>query len=260
MRVKKRTARRAGVLLAIVLTCLVLVLGWWQARARNAGTVSPVDALLLECFAPAMRAVSGVRGAVTPDPPADTSGLSPVGQARLQAVEAENRQLRELLALRERQPLHAMVAEVIGRGNGPGQGYLLLGKGCTAGVQTQMVVLTPQGVVGQVTAVTAHTARVLTLTGGVGGIGAMTARTRTKGVLKAGRRGQCRLEYLPGEADVRVGDAVITSGLGGVFASGLPLGTVVAIARDPALSTRTATVQPAADPANAEAVVLVQYH
>jgi rod shape-determining protein MreC len=99
---------------------------------------------------------------------------------------------------------------------------------------------------------------VLPLTDAASGIGAVTTRGHALGVLKGHRGGKCRVLYLSSQADIKPGDAVVTSGLGSIFPRGLLLGTVESVASDPAIAARTAVVKPAANPAAAQIVVLVK--
>jgi rod shape-determining protein MreC len=135
---------------------------------------------------------------------------------------------------------------------------LELGKGAADGVRPHMVVLSPDGVLGQVLGVTPHTARVLLLTDSQSGIGAMTERTHAVGVLKGSNDGSCHLYYLSGQEDVHAGDNVVTSGLSLIFPPGLPLGRVTAVTRNPSISSRIATVQTAADPADTRLVIVMK--
>jgi len=262
--------RRGTVALIVVLAGLIAGLGWWQARARDHGNAAPFEKLLREFLAPSVRVAGELRNTLTPDQSFITGPLTEVNQARLRALEEENRRLRALLALRDQLPAGTLVAEVIARQREPWQGNLILDKGTLDGMAARMVAITPDGVVGEVVDVTAHTAAVIPLTDTASGIGALLERTKTPGILHGDRDGLCRLDHLPGTADVRVGELVVTSGLGSIvpklvtprpdspFVKGLPLGRVTAVIRDPAISARSAFVQPAVDLARVEMVVLIQ--
>ena len=241
-----------------MLLILAIVLGWWQAHARQRGIPSPIERLIIELLAPAQRAAAGVRNRLTASPDYSVDPLTSVGLARLQALEAENSQLREMLKLQNALPT-GVAAAVIGRNLVPGQGYLELDKGSRDGISPQMVVLTPNGVLGQVAVVTAHTAQVMLLNDRASGIGAYVDRSKALGVVKGFQDGSCRMVYLPGQADVKTGDAVITSGLGRIFPKGLPLGTVTSVSRSLAVSSRVATLTPTADPATADFVLAVKW-
>lgn len=179
-----------------------------------------------------------------------------VGMDRLSDLEAENQQLRALLKLRDSLPKSAIAAEVIGRSINPWQGNLTLGAGKADGVKPHMAALTPDGMLGQIMVVSAHQSEVLLLTDRASGIGGMILRTNETGVLKGLQNGQCQMIYLSDKADVKVGDEVVTSGVSDYFPKGLPLGTVVSVADDPALSSRNAIVAPLANPTSAQMVVL----
>lgn len=238
---------------------LIAGLAVWQARARQRGERAPIDKLLMEVLAPSLRVAGAARDLVSRELPVETDPLTPVSLARLRQLEEENQRLRELMALRQQLPGHALAAEVIGRGSSVWQGYLQLGKGKWDGVAPKMVALAPAGVIGQVVTTTPHTAEVLPLTDRACGIGAMTTRGKACGVLKGYRNGKCALVYLSGQSDVAPGDEVVTSGLGRVYPKGLPLGIVERVEQDTALSSRIAIVTPAANPAKVEYVVVVGY-
>jgi hypothetical protein len=262
MRVKQRAARRRRLLGLVIGVLLVLGgLGFWQARARQAQSRAPFERFLAEVLVPSQRVAGTLRNATHPDPRYALDPLSPLGTERLHALEAENQRLRALLTLRETKARTAVIAEIIARDTTPGQGYLTLDKGRAEGIEPHMVVLTPEGVLGQVIEVYSHSARskIMPLTDDASGIGAVTTRGRAFGVLKGGKGRTCRMVYIAGTADIRPGDTVITSGLSRIYPPGLLLGTVESVEADPALSSRIASVKPAANPAQAEFVLLVTY-
>lgn len=259
---RKRTAQRRWFTVIGILCLLVITtLAWWQHAARRSSAYSPAEQLLITILSPSMRlsAAWHDRMVIAPDFPLDpVQQLPRVGMDRLTALEVENQQLRTLLKLRDALPSGAIAAEVIGRSISPWQENLLLGAGAADGVAPHMVALTPGGVLGQIVAVAGRQSEVLLLTDRASGIGGMIARTRETGVLKGLQNGQCQLIYLSDKSDVRTGDEVVTSGLSDYFPKGLPLGTVVSVADDPALSSRIAIVTPAANPAIVEMAVLTK--
>ncbi|OPZ81837.1 MAG: Cell shape-determining protein MreC precursor [bacterium ADurb.Bin429] len=182
-----------------------------------------------------------------------------MSQARLQALEEENRRLRALLALRDTAVKDALIAQVIARDTRPGEEYLVIDKGRGEGVEPHMVVLTPNGVIGQVFEADSHTATLMPLTDAASGIGAVSTRGRAFGVVKGGKGRACRMVYISGTSDIRSGDTIVTSGLSQFFPPGLPIGTVESVEADPALSSRIAVIKPAANPAQAEFVLLIKY-
>ena len=82
------------------------------------------------------------------------------------------------------------------------------------------------GLVGRVIAVAGRYARVQLLTDGASSVGAMIERTRRQGIVRGDDDGLLNLDYLPSQADVRVGDRVLTAGIDGVYPRGMVIGRV----------------------------------
>ena len=85
------------------------------------------------------------------------------------------------------------------------------------------------GVIGQIVEVSATTSTVQLITDEGSGVSAMIQGTRAQGMLQGQPDGSLRLSYVSTDSDVKVGDIVITSGIGGVYPKGLPLGTVSSV-------------------------------
>jgi rod shape-determining protein MreC len=96
-------------------------------------------------------------------------------------------------------------------------------------MKKDLAVLVPAGVVGRIVFATAHTARVLLASDPSSGIDAFVQRTRERGIVVGTGNGRARLKYVPEGADIRVGDVLLASGLGGIFPKGHPLGSVFRI-------------------------------
>jgi rod shape-determining protein MreC len=94
-----------------------------------------------------------------------------------------------------------------------------------------MVARTDKGVVGQVVHVSANYSKILLANAPSSAIDAMVQKNRVRGILKgAGEKGYI-LYYVPKNADVSVGDTIVTAGIGGLFNTGIPLGTVSAVTK-----------------------------
>ena len=142
---------------------------------------------------------------------------------------AENERLRTLLDYKTRVAYSTVAAEVIGSSPGEASSTVLIDRGADSHFTADLAVITPDGAVGKIVAVYAHTAQVLLLTDAAAGAGGMLDKSRAQGVLKGTGRGMCRLDYLMNGESVSVGDLVLTSGLDQVFPKGLPLGRVVKV-------------------------------
>ncbi|HEY0877534.1 MAG TPA: rod shape-determining protein MreC [Zeimonas sp.] len=140
---------------------------------------------------------------------------------------AENRQLRRLLAMRERAVLRSTVAEVLYDARDAFSRRLVLDKGVQHGVAAGQPVIDADGVIGQVTRVYPLSSEVTLVTDRESTIPIELRRTGERSVAYGGSiTGTVELRYLRTNADVRVGDVLVTSGLDGVFPAGLPVGTV----------------------------------
>lgn len=113
-------------------------------------------------------------------------------------------------------------------------------------VKTNATVCTAQGLVGRVVTVAGHYVRVQLITDRASSVGAMVERTRRQGIVRGTQSGLLGLHYVPQQADVRVGDRVVTAGIDGVYPRGIPVGTVVEVEQGDDLFHRVRLV-PAVD-------------
>lgn len=174
----------------------------------------------------------------------------------LEARAAEAEQLAALLDLKETYPQAPLVAaQVIGSSAAATTLTVLLNRGSEAGLEPNMVVLTPEGVVGKTISVFPGSARVLLITDSKSGVGAMVADSRLLGVVKGTGGSFCQLDYIPNEETVAVGAEVLTSGQDQLFPKGLPLGRITSV--HPGEFFQEITVQPAARLARLEHVLVL---
>lgn len=108
----------------------------------------------------------------------------------------------------------------------------LIDKGINSGFRVDMPVLSPNGVVGKVVAVSPHTAQVLLITDPNSAIPAAIETTRVKGIIKGRGGNLLNLEYVRRDENVKVGDCVVTSGMLGTFPKGMKIGYVREVRRD----------------------------
>ncbi|MEW5761616.1 MAG: rod shape-determining protein MreC [Bacillota bacterium] len=181
--------------------------------------------------------------------------------AELNEYRVENTRLRRLLGFREetRDRYELLAADVIGRDPGNWFGTITLDRGAADGVRSDMPVLLPEGLVGRVLRVSQRTAVVLLLTDPRSGVGGTVQETRTPGVLRGvvNSYGQLRMTYLAKDAPVKIGQLVVTSGLGGIFPRGVPLGRIVSVRPEPTGLTKEALVQPLVDFSHLEEVFIL---
>jgi rod shape-determining protein MreC len=152
----------------------------------------------------------------------------------MEGVSRENERLRSLLGYREAFDIPSVAARVIA--NDPRSEFksLIVDRGSDDGVELYMPVVGPKGLVGRVGRVSKDSSLVLLLNDPNSSIDAMIQRSRARGILvgslartelKSGFY-LTRLEYLRRVSDIRQNDVVVSSGLDGIFPSGLPVGTI----------------------------------
>jgi rod shape-determining protein MreC len=178
-----------------------------------------------------------------------------------QAREADR--LREMLALRQSLPLETIPAEVVTRDGMPWFRTLTLDRGRGAGVVLEAAVLSPAGVLGRIVAVGPNAAKVQLLQDRESGAGVMIERTRVAGVV-SGQLGfadagpsDLVMKYVPGLADVVVGDTVVTSGMDRIYPKGLVVGRVRLVGQGSGLF-KEILVTAAARPDQIEEVLVVK--
>jgi rod shape-determining protein MreC len=182
-------------------------------------------------------------------------------EVRLQeqrALAARTTRLQDLLELKQSAAIPTIAAEVIAGNANPGVRQITIDRGTADGVQANMAVISPRGVVGRVIGhPSAHAARVQLIIDHSAAAGALTERTRAGGMVTGGdRQPPLAMELVSNLADVKSGDVVVTSGVDGIFPKGYIIGTVEGADRGPGLY-RAITVRPAVDFSSLEEVLVV---
>lgn len=167
--------------------------------------------------------------------------------ARLQTAAAENARLRGLLGAAERGGLDVQLAPILDIDLDPTRQRLILDAGSRAGVQLGQSVIDAGGLLGQIIAVMPSTSTVLLLTDPDHAVPVVVARTGVRLIAYGqGRSDQLQLRNVPLSGDVKVGDSIVTSGLGGRFPSGFAVGTVTRLQPDDSRAFLVGDVRPAA--------------
>ena len=262
---------RGPLILALALIGPVLV---YRAHARDPHRINTVDRVLLAVTAPVQRLLVGAVGALS-DVWFFYADLAEARRregvlrralldaerkrAALEALEKENEHLRTLLELKRRNPDHRLAAaRVIGARLDPGVGLLTIDKGAMDGIRGGLPVVSGAGLVGRVVEVAWTTADLQLIADPRVSIPAKILRTGARGRLR-GRGGDFRLvlsEILRSD-DLRRGDRVVTSGLGGMYPVGIPIGTVTRLFTEKGVPHRFADVAPSVDFDRIEAVSVV---
>jgi rod shape-determining protein MreC len=164
--------------------------------------------------------------------------------AELAEAKAQNEQLRKQIGAPSELPKDKIVAPVIGRAANNWWQQLRLGKGSQDGVKVDSIVLSDGGLVGRVSAVTAHTSQVLLATDPSSSIGVLVSRNRQMGYIQGSndRSDRLTLQFLDKNPGVKIGDVVVTSTVSQRFPSGLVVGKIVKLDLDK-IPAPQATVQ-----------------
>ncbi|HJV34602.1 rod shape-determining protein MreC [Geomonas sp.] len=142
---------------------------------------------------------------------------------------AANIRLKALLDLKGTLAAPSLAVSVIGEDSSAWFKTLVVDRGAVDGLQEGMPVLAAGGVVGRLVKVAPQSSRVLLLTDHASAIAAIVQRSRARGIVRGAGGGRCSMEFTVKDDDVKVGDTVITSGIGGVFPKGLPIGEITMV-------------------------------
>lgn len=185
---------------------------------------------------------------------------------RIARLEEENLQFREALVqshhlqqiaeMRSEYETPMLPAQVVGQDASPWYRSVLLDRGRTRGVSPGMPVVTDQGLAGLVTDTSSRASRAMLLTDGQSSVDGIVQRSRAQGIVRGRRDGGLEFEFAVRGSDVRVGDVVITSGLGGVYPKGLKIGEVLEVG-EPGDLLQTAQIGPAVDFGRLEGVFVM---
>jgi rod shape-determining protein MreC len=169
----------------------------------------------------------------------------------------EAQRLRKLLDLRDDYNYHFISARVIGREQAALSKTILISKGAAHGLKTGMPVIAPPGLIGRLVDVSWHFSKVLLFIDENSNVGAIVQRTRTQGIISgAGPRGLI-LKYISKTQDVKEGDVIVSSGMGGVFPKSLLIGQVSHVDRQDASLFLKINVAPFVDFSKLEEILIL---
>lgn len=229
--------RNITVLLLVIFAQLVLI----AVQVRNDQDVRMVRIWSVTAITPLARVLETVRGGTSGffrnyilmhDAREDNRRL----QGDLDRLKMENQFLKTeistadrakaLVAFQQRTQSRTIAARVIAAGAGANSKVVFLDRGSGAGVQKGMPVVTPDGIVGKVIAAYPTASEVMLITDPEFAAGVVSEKNRVVGTLKGQGQGNCKVDYVPSEERVEVGEKLYTSGDDRVFPKGFPVGAV----------------------------------
>ena len=259
--------------LFVVLLVASIVLVTVYSREGEQGPLHTAQSVVSDVVAPlnflgagASAGTEGVAEAVS-DATADEGTLSALREsnaelrelvAQAEEYRQEAQRLQELLDLTDRYNIDGIAARIVGKSSTAWNQTVSIDAGRADGVEAGMTVMGTSGVIGQIASVSEHSSVVRLLTDSQSGAAAMVQSSRAQGIVRGSLEGLLFLENLEEDAQVAVGDVVITSGLGGSYTSGLIIGTVVRVDEGEGGSSATVVVSPNDDPSALEEVVVVR--
>lgn len=185
-----------------------------------------------------------------------------VENVQLKEIEAENANLRRLLAFAEQHPFFQyrgaqVVARVIGRDPNNLANFVAIDLGREQGMREGMPVITERGLVGRISRVSRNSSQVLLIIDPASAVNGMIQSSRLTGVVQGQVGGGLVIDYIPQDAKVLPGEIVITSGLGGQFPRDLVIGQVIAVRQRDYEMFQQAIVRPSVDFGQIEQVLVI---
>ncbi|HET6905682.1 MAG TPA: rod shape-determining protein MreC [Rhodanobacteraceae bacterium] len=252
----------------LALACALMVLdhrNGWLHRARYAASVA-IEPIYRAAAWPG-EAVQNLRTAFTGhrDLVNENQHLREallLAQARLNrmnAIAEQNTRLKQLLDTRRMLGMDVQLARLIDVDLGPARNRVMIDAGAKEGVHVGQVVIDAHGVMGQIVEVLPHTSVALLITDANHSIPVVDERSGLRGIAHgSGAPDRLIVSDIPLSADVKVGDRISTSGLGGRFPAGFPVGTIAKVGPDPSGMFAQASATPAAALARSGEVLLLR--
>jgi rod shape-determining protein MreC len=179
-----------------------------------------------------------------------------VALQRERALAGQTKVLQQMLELKTETPFATTPAMVIASAASPEFRTMTLDKGSSQGLAADMAVLAPAGVVGRVVLPTPRAAKVQLIIDRNAAAAGLVERSRAQGVVIGTGTDQMRFEYVPGTADLKVGDRVVTSGMDGIYPKGFVIGQIESIQRS-AGEFSNVLIRPAVNLSALETVLVV---
>ncbi|MCH8156308.1 MAG: rod shape-determining protein MreC [Nitrospinae bacterium] len=182
-----------------------------------------------------------------------------LARERNNILEAFKRQARiaKLSETNEGKEIKSVVASVIGRDATQWSKMIFIDKGTDHGIRENASVVTDAGIVGHIIYASAATSKVLLITDSRSAVDSLFQNTRVPGVTIGTGKDLCEMKFVPIEADVKVGDKVLSSGLGGIFPKGRVVGAVVDVVKKKQGLFQDIVVAPSADLLRLEEVLIL---
>ena len=177
-------------------------------------------------------------------------------------MEAENERLRQYLEMKNQYPSFLMEeGMIISYSAGNYMTSFTLNRGSLHGIEVNMPVVVTEGIVGYVTDVGLNWCMVSTIIETASSVGAYIPRSGATGIVSGDsslrNEGVCKISYMESNADIQVGDKVMSSGTGSVYPADLPIGEIISVEIDEYSRSLVATVKPTVDFTNLKYMMII---
>lgn len=174
-------------------------------------------------------------------------------QAQAKAMEAENKSLHALLNVVQSQKNTYITARIVSDIGGPYIHSALINGGSDSGIKKDQAAISDNGLLGRVVDVGSSSARILLLNDINSRVPVVTEHSHEKSILVGNNTDTLSLSYISGESKINIGERIVTSGDGGIFPQGIPVGVVTSVNKG------SVKVQPYVDATRVEYVSVVNY-
>jgi rod shape-determining protein MreC len=171
---------------------------------------------------------------------------------------AASRRAANVLELQKTLPYKSVAAQVIARSGSDFFNKIIIDKGRLAGVKLHQAVITPAGIVGRVVGLGPLSAQVQLITDNYAGVGAQLSESRAYGEIKGVGKAFCEMRNVSGLETVKEGEAIVTTGLDGIYPRGLLVGYVQEVGLGSGARSHRIVVRPAAGLDGLEQVLVLE--
>ena len=184
---------------------------------------------------------------------------------RLSMYETENEKLSSLLKISQKYPAYESIgAAIIAKDPGVWYDMFTIDKGTKDAVSANMVLIAPQGLVGKVLESGLTFSKAQSILDNRSSVPAMSLRTGDLGIVKGDytlmNKGLCKMEYIDGDAEIMIGDEIVTSHLSDIYPAGLTIGKVMEIETDANGLTKYAIIEPFVDLKHLDTILVLDKH
>ncbi|MFH0790698.1 MAG: rod shape-determining protein MreC [Candidatus Omnitrophota bacterium] len=178
-------------------------------------------------------------------------------QNSLQEAYFENERLKNLLGFKKISPYKLIASRVIGRSSDNWSSVIIIDKGGYSGINTGFTAVSYLGLLGRVIEASKSSSKIMLINDPNFSVSAVDQRSRQEGLVSGTLGNSLVMKYLPKDADIKVSDVIISSGLTPMYPKGLLIGSVIEVGEEFSGLSRYAIINPAANMFNIEEVLII---